>query len=305
MKRFLTPLALVALIFSSCDNEVSDSYSTATFAEYNLITDLDNPNEPAQVSGAFYELKLNFTKSCIDVKTSDLILNNQKFSFTTDTMAYNSAYLVLENGSYIQMGYFSKQGEVGKDSDVSDLSAYFTQGVYNVSDLYIPGVESTASGLGMRLVMNYDLNNKYHVQTFWPLCYYMGQTNVFGTETISTYKTAYRVELDFTKKTSRVVIYYPEYSKDNTDTPKAIVLEEVPIILGPKSYTLYAEAPTTKILGLNDKGVQALISSDKYQVENFALELTDTELTDALITYKIDGKSVMFDGSSIAKAKKQ
>lgn len=309
MKKVLLPMAAAAIILSSCSTNTKDSYSTINFGEYNLITDLDNPSEPAQTSSALYGVTLNWSKECADVVASDLVIDSQKISFETDTMALRTAYLVAEgSNSYVEMGMFGKKGKVGKTVDVSNLDALFTPGVYYVNNLPIPEFETVTGTPGMRLVMGYDLNSRYHVQTFWPMSFYVGKTYAVDSgNSFTTSSTAYRVELNFEKKTARVAVYYPEYSvgdKEN-DIPKAIVMENIPISFNHDGYFLAADAPKTRVLGKNDKGTPALVDSDKYKATDFSLMLTSKDLTEVSITYKIDGKSVSFNGCSIVKANKQ
>lgn len=306
MKRFLLPMAAVALTLASCSTDTKDSYSTINFGEYNLYTDLNNPSEPAQVSSALYRLKLNWTRGCVDITSSDMMVNNQKIEFETDTMAYQPVYLSSGSGSYVEMGCFSKMGNVGKGAKVTDLDAFFTTGVYYVSSLYVPEFETTSGGTGMRLVMGYDLEDRYHVQTLWPLCFYMGKTYASkGTETYGTLNTAYRVELNFVKNTARMAIYYPEFSAADKDVPQAIVIEDVPIVMTHDSYYLQASAPKTRVLGKNDKNEVALIENDQYKVTDFSLYTTSKDLTDVTIDLKVDGYSVNFNGCSIVKANNQ
>lgn len=305
MKRLLLPLTALSIIAASCDTETKDSYSTMNFGECNLITSLDDESQPAQISSSIYTMKLNWTKYCVNLSTSDLVVNNQKISFETDTMALKTYYLVSEanEGSYIENGIFSSRANVGTGAEITNLDATFTPGNYVSNSIYVPGVETMASYQGYRLVMGYDLNSRYHVQTFWPICCYMGQSYVVGAETFSTRNTSYRVELNTGKNTARVIIYNPEFTSSDNGVPKAIVVDEVPIKYSTKAYYLEADAPKTTVLGSKD-GVVALVETDKYNVTDFSFSLASTDLTEAVITYKIDGMRVTFSGASIVKPSK-
>lgn len=305
MKKILFSLAAIATLLTSCDSNSKDSYTTVNFGESNLIVDLDNPSEPAQVSSAVYSVTLNYSKDCIDMSTNDLVINNQKVAFETDTMAYRAATLVSQDGmNYINIGMFGKKGNVGKGAEITNLDAMFTGGVYYVTDLYVPEVTSV-SYAPLKLVMGYELNNRYRIRTFWNTCFYMGKTYVSGDMVYDTSKTSYRVELNMEKKTARVVVYYPEFSDTEAqkDVPQAIVMEEIPIKFTHDSYYLAAEAPKTRVLGKKDNTI-ALVDSAKYKATDFRLDITGSDLTEAAISYKIDGKSVSFTGCSIIKASK-
>lgn len=305
MKRLLLPLAVLAMMAVSCDTETKDSYSTINFSECNLITSLVDESQPAQISSSIYTMRLNWTKYCVELSTSDLVMNNQKISFETDTMALKTYYLVSEanSGSYIENGIFSSKANVGKGAEITNLDATFTPGNYAVSNIYVPEVQTMSSYQGYRLLMGYDLNGSYHVQTFWPICCYMGQSYVVGAETFSTQTTSYRVELNTEKNTARVIVYSPQFTSSDQDVPKAIVMEDIPVKFSSRSYYLEADAPTTRVLG-NKDGVAALVDTERFNAANFSMTMASEDLTEVVITYKVDGKNVTFTGCSIVKASK-
>lgn len=305
MKRLFLPFAALAIMAASCDTETKDSYSTINFGECNLITSLDDESQTAQISSSVYTMRLNWTKYCVNLSTSDLVVNNQKISFETDTMALKTYYLVSEanEGNYIENGIFSSKTNIGTGAEITNLDATFTPGNYVYNSIYVPGVETMSSYQGYRLVMGYDLNSRYHVQTFWPICCYMGQSYVVGAETFSTLNTSYRVELNTEKNTARVIIYNPQFTSSDNEVPKAIVADEIPIKYSTKAYYLEADAPQTTVLGSKD-GVVALVDTDKYNVTDFSFTLESADLTEAVITYKIDGYRVTFSGVSIVKPSK-
>lgn len=304
MKKILFSLAVIATLLTSCGTNSKDSYTTVNFGESNLIVDLDNATEPAQVSSAVYSVTLNYSKNSIDMSTNDLVINNQKVAFETDTMAYRAATYVSQNGqSYFNIGMFGKKENVGKGADITNLDAMFTPGVYFVSDLYVPEVTSVSGVPGYRLIMGYNLNSRYRVRTFWNMCFYMGKSYVSGDMIYNTEKTSYRVELNQEKKTARVVVYYPQFTDSDENVPQAIVMEDIPVKFTHDSYYLAADAPKTRVLGKKDNTI-ALVDSDKYKATDFRLDITSSDLTEAAISYKIDGKTISFTGCSIIKASK-
>lgn len=291
-------MAALALLATSC-GDVKDSVSGATFREYNLITKLHpEAGDLAQVSPSSYNLELNWTQNNVILRTSDLSIGDNKVSFDTQAMPFSSYYLVSSDAqASFEIGQFSAAGNVGNGAKVTDVDAFFTPGVYVASGIYIPNVE-VQSNPGARLILGYDLNDEYHVQTFWSACCYMGESVVSGGYTTS--RTAYRVDLNFEKNTAKVVIYYPSLSSDDTDMPNAIVVDNIAIHFDSAGYYLDTQSPTTKVLGIED-GKAALVPADKYNVSNFVLNTKRTDLTEATITYRIDGKTVSFTGASIIK----
>lgn len=310
MKRLFLPLAALAMMATSCENSVNDSYSTMNFAEYNLISDLQDPSQPAQMSSSGYSLKLNWTKNCIDMTTNDVVINNQKVSFEVDSIPFNTYYMMsgTNNAPMFEYGVFSSKTPSGSGAKVTNVDALFTPGNYVTNNVYVPGIETMSANQGYRLLMGYDLDSKYHVQTLWPICCYMGQSYVTGSETFSTQNTSYRVELNSSKNTARVIIYNSQFSSSDEDVPKAIVIDEIPIKFSNRVYYLEAESPKTQVLGFKTttEGYEspALVDTDQYNVTDFSFTLTSEDLTEATIAYRIDGKQVTFSGCSIVKASK-
>lgn len=305
MKKFLLATAILATILTSCDTNSKDSYSTINFVEYNLITNLEDDAAPAQASSAVYNMKINYSKNCVDLRESGLSIDDRKITFETDTMALTTSYLVSSNGSdYITQGHFSKKSNVGVGENITDMNATFTPGVYNITSIYIPELESTAYSFGNRLLMSYNIGDKYHVQTFWPICYYAGKSYVSGNgSNYSTYNTSYRVDLNLDKNTAKVVVLYPEFSTENAEVPQAILLENIPVAMTHDSYYLYAESPKTRVLGKKDNTV-AFVDSDNFNVSNFSMRIVSADLTEASFNYRIDNYLVNFEGCSVVKASK-
>lgn len=301
-------MAALAMMTASCDNSVNDSYSTMNFVEYNLISDLQDPSQPARMSSSTYSLKLNWTKNCIDMTTNDVIIDNQKISFEVDSIPFKTYYMMSKpnNTPMFEYGVFSSKTPSGSGANVTNVDALFTPGNYVTNNVYIPGIETMSANQGYRLLMGYDLDSKFHMQTLWPICCYMGQSYVSGTETFSTKTTSYRVELNPSKNTARVIVYSPEFSSADEDVPKAIVIDEIPLKFSNKYYYLEAESPKTQVLGFkkSDNGYEApaLVDTDQYNVADFLFTLTSEDLTEATITYRIDGKRVTFTGCSVVKA---
>lgn len=307
MKKMLLPLAVLALAATSCDTSTKDSFSKVTFYEYSLITDKTDPSQPAQVSATSYDVKLNWTQNTAEVSTSDLVISNQKRSFETQPMELKMGYLVQE-GTTNYVEYYSFESYYGADNSLSStlnsLSGGFGYLSYIYSGIYVPGFESaTPSNTRMRLLMTYDLNDQYRVQTFWPECFYGGTTNVINdTNSHSSQNTIYRIQLDFEKNTAKCVIYNPSLSAEDSNMPKALVLEDIAISFTNTDYYLHAFNPTLKVV--NDKNL--LVTAQEYAnevgqpfwVSDFTLYPIPTDLTRASISYNLNGYSANFSGAS-------
>ncbi len=294
-------MAVMALLLASCDTSTKDSYQTLTYPEYNLLVDNQDMSAEAQASFSNYELKFNISKNVIDVKTSDIIINNQKHSFETDTMSLRTNIFKTENGEDAFNYAFSKSGAAGPGSSASNFKGqlvwcYMPSG----SNLLSPTYDVT---VGQRLDLNYTLNDRYSVQTFWPAALYKGQTvSTSGSTTHTNKNSDYLTQIDFDKKKASIYVYNAELSADQAkDFPKVIRFEDIPIEFTHNGFVLRSAAPKTTILGKKDNTV-TMVDSVGFNATDFSFNLYSSDLTDVTISYNLDGKSVNFRGCSIVKA---
>ncbi|MDE6290497.1 MAG: hypothetical protein K2M16_03100 [Muribaculaceae bacterium] len=299
MKKAILPIAAMAFLLASCDTSTKDSYQTMNYPEYNLIIDNQDASAAATASFSNYEVKYNISRNTVDVKTSDLILNNQKYSFETDTMALGHKYFNID-GTTSYLITFSKKGSTGIGSPASNLTGAFVRCfVPQTNDVLNP---SFTLGVSERLDLSYTLNDRYKVQTFWPSAYYQGQNIATSSEgSYSTKGTGYLAQINFEKKTASVYVYNAEFSADKEKSlPKVIRFDEIPVEFTHYGFILKSEAPKTQVLGIKDKRT-ALVDSVGFQATDFSFDLTSPDLTDALISYKLAGNQVTFNGCSIIK----
>ena len=303
MNRTLIPIAALALTVASCSTDVKDSYQTIPYKEYNLIVDNQDASQSAQVSLATYDLKNNISKGVVDVKCSDLIINNQKISFETDTMRIYSRTFTITNidgaGSGVNY-YFSKRGNAGVGSGAFDLTGNLVWNLIPSSNnLLDPNYTLT---LGQRLDLKYTLNDRYSVQTFWPTALFVGNTVANeGTSSFSTKNGHYLADIDFEKKVARVYIYNAEFSTTQDKSfPKVIRLEDIPVVFSHTGFTLRSDAPKTTVLGKKDNTI-TMVDSVGFSATDFKMDFMPSDLTDVSVSYKLDGRNVYFQGCSILK----
>lgn len=296
MKRFFLLPVAAGLLMASCDTTTKDSTSTLQFGEYNLIVS-DNPQQPASASPCVYKLDFNLTKGAVAISTENLLFNNINHSFETDTVGYSVGVYKDANGNYFEQGQFSSASNIGRGASVTRLDAKFTGASYYVS-VEIPGF-TTAQGVATRLVMGYDYDNSWHVQTFWPECFYVGNSIVTGNagQYFSTSATAYRIAMDMEKLTAQCVVYTPQFDSSDSGVVKAILLSEIPIKFDHSSYYLEADSPKTQIV---TQGSMKWDESDAWKATDFKFNITSADLTQGVLTYKISGRDIHFSGSSVA-----
>ncbi|MDE6649526.1 MAG: hypothetical protein K2K45_06330 [Muribaculaceae bacterium] len=292
-------LALVGVALTSCDMANRDSHYDMTYNVDNLIVDTENFDQPAVVSESKYKFYHNLSKNSVDITASDVIIDNRKISFETDTMAPVSKTF-SENVAYLG---FSRKGNVGKGASVSDLSGYIPY-LYRVASTNLFNSNYKFEyNLEQSLILNYMLDGKYRISTFQSFSTYVGSSYVTDSgSSFSTKNTGYVVDIDFTKKTALVYVLGMELTADPKSTDaKVMLLQDVPVIFTHEGFRLEASAPKTTIPGTVDNK-SAFVESPDYKVSDFSMALVYPELTDTEINYKVAGKNVHFNGCSILKS---
>lgn len=301
MKRIIFPIAALALL-ASCSTETKDSTRTEEWAEANLIIDNDDPSQLAQVSIGSYNVTQNYSRGCVDISTTKLIINNQNISFETDTMALRAIPFTFELDGKQENGFklgFSKSGNVSSNGSVSDMDGSFMTCYYKPGDIINPNY---STGYYQCLDMRYTLNGRYAVQTFWPTAMYKGVSMASeGSNTYTTRASDYVSSINFEKKTASVYVYNAEFSADKDKSlPKVILFEEIPVVFNHIGFSLQSDSPKTKVLGKKDNQT-AMVDSVGFAATDFSLDFTSPNLTDVVISYKLDGKNVNFRGSCTLK----
>lgn len=300
MKKAIIPFAALALSLASCDTGVKDSYQTQTYTECNLIVDLQDTEQPAQISIGKYEVKINYSQDLIDVKASDIIINNQKYSFETEPAAIQETFLTTADGTRFQKLTFSPTSTAS--SSASKIKAEFVFWRYPM--YFNPINPNFEIGYNSHLGMSYDISGRYHVQTFCPDALYTGNSAVTeGSDSFSTKKTMYAVMLNLEKNVANVYIYYPEHSVEMPkDYPNVICLSEVPLKIKHDSFGLEASNPKTTISGKNDKDQETFVESSDFQVTDFNLTMLSEDLTETYINFNLGGRKYSFRGCSVLKS---
>lgn len=291
----------MAILLAACDSSTKDSYQTITYPEYNLLVDNQDISAAAQASFSNYEVKFNISRNVIDLKASDIIINNQRYSFESDTMSIRTQTFKTEGFGDAFNYIFSKTGPSGHGSGVSNINGKLVWCLMpNGSNILSPNYSVT---VGQRLDLSYTLNDRYSVQTFWPAALYKGQTVAMADGmSHSCNNSDYLTQIDFDKKTAAIYVYNAELSANQSPTfPKVIRFEDIPVVFTHEGFSLESAAPKTTVLGKKDN-VVTMVDSVGFAATDFSLFMTSADLNDVIISYKLDGKSVNFRGCSILKA---
>lgn len=300
MKKAIFSIAAAAFFLASCNTDTKDSYQTLNYPEYNLIIDNQEPSQMAQASYAKYEVKNNISRQVVDVKANDIIINNQKYSFETDTMGLRTSSFKVDGIGDVYNVYFSKYGSAGIGSNVSDIKGTFVYGYAAMNDTLNPVYNVT---IVQRLDLSYTLNDRYSVQTFWPETLFRGQTmSSTAGESHTTKGSDYVAKIDFAKNTATVYVYNAELSANQDKSfPKVIRFDGIPVVFTHEGFSLQSPAPLTTVLGKKDNHA-AMVDSVGFAATDFSLYLTSPDLTEVSINYKLDGRNVSFRGCSVLKS---
>lgn len=298
MKNLFFSLAALSLIVASCSTDVKDSTSQYTFAEYNIIENIQTPSAVAIASQGSYKWNYNITRQVVDISTSDIIIDNHKVSFETDTMAVKP----MKFGENITYMGFSSSSNIGNGAVVTDMSGYVTACFVPTSTNIFSSTYKFEYDYTSRLMLQYNLNEQYRVTTVWNAPCYVGQTRVAeDSNTFSTKETGYLVQIDFSKNLADVFVLGLDLGQKEENAPKVIVINGVPVTMTHGGYYLEASSPKTTIPGIVDNK-STFVETTDYKVSDFSLQLLSSDMTTAQISYSIKERKVDFIGCSILKS---
>lgn len=307
MKKAIFSLAATTLLLASCDTTTKDSFERIPFQEFNLIVDTYDMEQPAVVSGSVYRVNTNLTKGVVDITTNDIIVNNQKYSFETDTMAIRTSTFTTQDGTKVGKLSFSKSGPAGVGSAASDFKGSYVRHMFRYSG--IPDYPTVALnnpsyqiGYYSGLDLNYMLADRYLVQTFWPESLFQGTSYaVEENNSFSTAKTDYFISLDFHKNLGTLYIYHPEYTyNQDKEFPQIIKVDGISVKMSHDRFSLEASEPATTVLTTKD-GKTDFFPNSAFNVTDFSMTFFSQDVTEAEIKYTIAGKKVTFSGCSVLK----
>lgn len=305
MKKLFLPLAAVALLAASCDNEHKDSYYTTTYVVFNVVTDTQNPSELAQLSDAVYALKHNVTRDVFSFTESGLSLNGQKISFETDEMNFTAENFKLEvpdqqpvSGSNI---LFSSKQPNATGASIQNFNGKIGW-VYvpDTSDLSYPNFQI---GVTNNFSLSYSLNDRFFVQTFNPYSYFLGTTVEKDDTQTNAYQTInYMVEISLVNKNANIYVYNRTFRPDGKfENPQVMKIKDVPIVLTHSGFYLSAAAPATQVRIYSETGLSELKEDPSYKVTDFEVYYLSSDYSEARISYKVAGKEYSFQGSCAIK----
>lgn len=301
MKQLFYILSICAFFFlTSCKEEENSMTYTYPISAYNLYTPIDGGNN-VSISQAPYKFTLLMPSNNIRVEvTSMMIPGGSTVSFTTSEMPIR-AYGVQVDNQYREILKFNADIASQTGSSVRNLTGQLTQAVYPPY-VVVPGYNRIVPGSTMHYaVMQYDLDNVWHVRTFWRDMTFSGNTAATEPANPVPYindDMRYRIVMKFDnpdgKYTADVILYNVKLSSEAVPVD-AIVLKSMSLTFSSAGYEVNSEAPVSYIIANNE-----LKESADWKFKSFDMSVGGETLSEAHISYQTqDDTKVSFSGYSM------
>lgn len=307
MKRiFIGAIAAGMLALGACSTStVDDTTQTISFFTNNLVTPLDG-GAPFLTTSQ-YSCFFNMTKGVANLSTSDLTIDNQKQTFTTDTVPFK--WYTLSSGAGVTqlIKVDGAKGNVNNNVDLPLGNVVTTiTGAFYWNPTNIAGIDAVRFPGSMAFI-NYNIGSKYMVQTVQPIAFYCGTTHTSysiqgAAKAFSTDKITYRVMLNLDQKKAEVVMYDAAFA-DGMPSLTCIRLKDLDFTLERGNYVISGAnvVPQTPDAG-------SMTDNDSYVFESFNMTMTNTKLTNTRMDFEVVAKPMgnakftgQFNGSCLVK----
>lgn len=291
-KLFFAFTAAIALIFTSCSNDVSDSISTAAYPTLNLVTPADGSTP--YITPSTYSFYFNISQGKAALTLNRMSFENTPYTFATDTLRYSS--YTYQTGSGVGMLIRMGSGLTGymngdRNYPVKNINCDIT-GLFYWFSSAVPGYPAASWNAGdpSMVIMQYDAQDLFSVQTMQPESFYYGETTVFanGAQSYKGNVPVYRLKVNSDYKTADFIIYNAKYS-DDTDQVRAIILEKIPFTFKRGGFSLKASNVVPKVYLGTDENPD-LAENPDYKIDSFLFDTTNREMTEVSLDYEMAGK---------------
>lgn len=241
-----------------------------------------------------YSFSLDMDGGDLSFWTSDLGVSGSS-SFTSSTIGFKISSVSTETG-ISEIIRFSKEGNASVNGGpISDVAGQFTTNYFIKEGVNIPGYPVLVEG-PRRLVMNYNLADKYVVHTFPADAFYGGETVTVddsGTSFASD-KMIYRLAIDYLTNTADLIMYDCRFSEKMKISLVALVIEDLDFKVTASGYEVTGENKVPLYLEGN-----SLTEFRGFIFESVSLKTTDADLTSIKIDYDVRnaGSNALYKGS--------
>lgn len=291
-KTILALSAGLVLGLASCNNDVSDSISTVSYSALNLVMPADGTSP--YLTPSTYSYLFNMTQGKAAMTLDKLSFDNTSYSFSTDTVRYNSYTYNTGSGvgMLLELGNFKASLKNNPSVAVKNINCDLN-GVFYYNMNFIPDYPSSTLNpySSPMVIMQYDVPGLFSVKTIPFEAFYSGKTSVTqaGTAGFTDTQTMYRVRVNDDKKTADVLIYDLKLTEGTNNSIRAILLEKLPMVFDNGGYTMSASEIVPKVYGA-ESGSTSLKEDAKYTVNDFWLGTDNYTLTQVTLQFKIAGE---------------
>ncbi|MDE7109970.1 MAG: hypothetical protein K2O49_08415 [Muribaculaceae bacterium] len=233
ISRILLMQGVVAagMALTSCEPSTGEATQTITYPSLNFVTQLDGSG--SMLSWGSYTFNFNYTEQKESVATSNLVVNNTTYAFSTNGVRYEDISPSRGMGLYAE-GF---AGNTGTSYQLEDCAFFISsfpipEGVeYVPNKKWIPIIQDSNNPNksdyhpGAMYRPNYDipplLVGRYRIGNLFDVVTCSTDMSFFGV-TVTSYppdnsyttdKMIYRVFLDIKKNTADVVIYDAKFAE--------------------------------------------------------------------------------------------
>ncbi len=311
MKKILklSLAAAILLPLASCNDDSSkNSYTRGLpISAYNLVTAVDDASvKPAVgLSGYNVTFKYEDQKNSVQIKSGNVVLpDGGSISFTTKPMAVNVSTVTVDDSNR-ELIKFTSENPSESGAEVSQLNGMITQSGYYPGSAEVKGYDLLfPSSTKHYPILDYVLNEKWRVRTFWRDMTFMGSTITTGSNMPGPFtNTKFRYRIYMKTNTNGAltgkadVIFYNAKFAANMPFEMTIVLRDLDLKFSNSGYTL---SGTDVIPDMVSDGDQ-FTPYPSFVFNNFTFTAVG-DLTQATASYKVAGKyNGQFQGSSIVK----
>lgn len=286
-------MAALSLLLAGCKNDDVNE-QTVNYECGNLVTIIGESDE-ATASDGQYMVRLDYTNSRVDVKTSQLDLNGEEVQLYALNVPMKTSNTELN--TIISFSAQTPDLSSGSKGSMTALQGELPTTFY-YETLKVPGIVE-AYGAAPTPYISYIVNDKYRVRTFSKYPYYRGKTvtsylDKTGTEMFyENDEMCYHLVMDFSKSTADLIIYRAKFAEP-APLLQAIVLRGLQVEFNRNGYTVSGEKVVPEVVG--DGGTTPF---DRFTFDYFTITTTSENLCKATGSYKVAGMySAQFEVSS-------
>lgn len=285
MKRIYTFIASAACIaaMTSCLHDSKEEFTRSFPTKpINIITNLEDGTTTTS-TGGIYQFDLNFTDLTGTISTSNLVINNNSWNFTTNPGPFMSM-------NYSNALFYNPRGDINNNASLDlNNSTFFGTPNFYVNTSYA-GDYTYVPDYGYVIAASYQIGDKYLVKTFQEDTFFAGETTTTypyqgQTVTANPEGILYRIHLNLEKNKAALIMYDAKFSGVPQEPKKeVIIIDGLDVEFSKDGIVITGENIIPEIGESN-----ATTPYPSYVFNSVRFETTDNLLTECKISYKVAG----------------